>query len=278
MLNLKYQLISNFGEKMLRLLLIVLGLIILIFLVPIIFQRNLIYFPVKKKPNRSDFTAEDMEIIKLHPNKNLATESWYKPAQHNNPTILYFHGNGGHIGHRVHFIRFFLDKGYGVFLLEYRGYGGNSGKPSEQGLYEDARSAVKFLQLQNIEPTKLAFYGESLGTAVALKMATEFSACSVVLQAPFTNLKEVARLHYPFLPILPLLDTYNSLKIIQDVKIPLIFVHGEKDFIVPIHLSKKLYENANEPKTFHVIHDKGHNNISSSNIGDLIIEFIKNNC
>lgn len=252
--------------------------ILVFFLYLFVDQRNFIYFPLTTKPSQAYYGATDMQVVKLKPDENLTLESWYKKAKGGQPTILYMHGNGGHIGIRMPFIRQFLDKGFGVFLLGYRGYGGNPGKPTEQGLYEDARSAVKYLQLENIEPTKLVFYGESLGTALAIKMATEFSACSIVLQAPFTNLKELARHHYPFLPILPLFDTYDSLKIIQDVNIPLIFVHGEKDFIVPIHLSKKLFENANEPKTFHVIHDKGHNDIFFSNIGDLIIEFIKNNC
>src|SRR5689334_20161544 len=121
-------------------LVIVLIILSLLALLVYIFQRHLLYFPDPHIPKLGKFHAEDMNVVNIQTTDKLELKSWYKSAQKNHPTILFLHGNAGHIGYRMPLIRQFLDAGLGVLLLEYRGYGGNPGKPSEQGLYLDAQA------------------------------------------------------------------------------------------------------------------------------------------
>ena len=92
-----------------------------------VFQRRLIYFPAQQMPRLQDYNATDMTLVSLQTKDNLVLKSWYKPAINNQPTLLFLHGNAGHIGYRMPLVRQFLNAGFGVFLLEYRGYGGNRG-------------------------------------------------------------------------------------------------------------------------------------------------------
>ncbi|MBX9703584.1 MAG: hypothetical protein K2X39_05470, partial [Silvanigrellaceae bacterium] len=110
-----------------------------IFIFAWILQRQFIYFPAKLSPLPKDYHADDLTVITLLTKDNLSLKSWYKPAETGHPTLLYLHGNAGHIGFRMPLVRQFLTEKMGVLLLEYRGYGGNPGSPTEQGLYNDAR-------------------------------------------------------------------------------------------------------------------------------------------
>jgi len=157
---------------------------VMLILLMYLFQRQLIYFPSQKVPQLNDYQANDMRVITLHTQDGLVLNSWYKPAKTGQPTLLYLHGNAGHIGDRMTLARQFMNAGLGMLLLEYRGYGGNKGRPSEKGLYEDGRAGMRFLHQQGIKSEKIALYGESLGSGVATKLAVENKICAVVLQSP----------------------------------------------------------------------------------------------
>ncbi len=250
------------------------GIVFLLFLVFIyLFQRNLIYFPAKEEPNRKNFDAEDMQVIKLTTSDRLNLNAWYKPSRINKPTILYFHGNAGHIGYRMYLAREFISQGFGVLLLDYRGYGGNPGSPTEDGLYRDGRAAKHFLQAQNIQNHHIIFYGESLGTGVAIKLASEFSVCAVILQSPYTSLTALARYHYPWI-FIPPKDQYNSLGLIKKINSPILFLHGKQDEIVPYDQGLALYNNANKPKEWVEFTNKGHANLWDIEFVETINGFI----
>src|SRR5690348_8686727 len=127
---------------MLKTLLEILFILVIVFAVAYSLQRSFIYFPSKEKPNPNEFHAQDMQVTKIAVADGLLLNSWYKPALPNKPVILYLHGNAGHIGHRMYLVRQLISAGFGVLLLEYRGYGGNPGRPTESGLYQDARAAM----------------------------------------------------------------------------------------------------------------------------------------
>ena len=134
-----------------------------------IFQRSLMYFPVKEKISKSFYENTQLKIIDISTSDGLILKSLYKKSETNiNKTILVFHGNAGHIGHRVKKFKPFIDKGYGLLLLEYRGYGENKGKPSKLGLYKDGEAAINYLINQKIKSKNIIVYGESLGTALSL--------------------------------------------------------------------------------------------------------------
>ena len=149
--------------------------------------------------------------------------------------------------------------GYSVLLFDYRGYGGNSGRPTEDGLAADARAAEAWLAAQpGVE--RVAYFGESLGAAVAVGLAVQRPPAALVLRSPFTSLPDVGAVHYPWLPVRRLLlDRYPSIERIASVSAPLLVIAGDRDDIVPLSLSKRLYDAAAEPKRFVLVPGAGHN-------------------
>ncbi len=261
---------------MIKQLLQVVFFLILTLLITYSLQRYFIYFPIVDKPSRKDFHAEDMQIIKITLADGLTLNAWYKPSVAHKPVILYLHGNAGHIGYRMYLTRQFLSAGFGVLLLEYRGYGGNPGKPTESGLYEDGRAAMRFLQHEQQHPP-IVLYGESLGTGVATQLATEFPSCALVLQSPYTSLTALARYHYPLLPI-PIIDKYDSLSRMKQIHVPILMLQGKLDEVVPYKQGLILFNLANQPKQWVEFPIKGHHDLWNEHFAHVVVNFINTYC
>ncbi|MCE5318436.1 MAG: alpha/beta hydrolase [Parachlamydia sp.] len=228
-----------------------------------LFQRHLIYFPSRYDGSPGAAGVPEMEEIALHPSDGLTIKAWYRPPlQSQFPTLVHFHGNAGHIGNRGMLMKPFLDEGFGVLLLTYRGYSGNPGQPSEEGLYRDARAAMQFLQKQGIPKNCTVLYGDSIGAAVAVQMASEFPVGALVLQVPFTSLAAVGRYHYPIFPIQWLLkDHYDALAKAPEIHVPVLIIHGENDTITPAAFGRELYEAFSGPKQIELIPHADHNDL-----------------
>jgi hypothetical protein len=137
-------------------------------------------------------------------------------------------------------------------IVAWRGFSGNKGKPTEKGLYEDARSAVRWLKFNGVEENNIIIYGESLGTGVATEIAQNKNFAGVILESPFTSMIDAGKDKYPYLPVRLLLkDKYESDKKIKNIKSPVLIMHGKVDNIVPFHMGEKMYELANEPKYYY---------------------------
>jgi len=243
-----------------------------------VFQRHLIYFPDRHVPDLKKFQAQDMVVVTLQTRDNIKLKSWYIPPKKNKPIVLYLHGNAGHIGYRMPLAREFIKSGLGLFLLEYRGYGGNNGSPTEKGFYEDSETALNYLVQQGVKPSKIALFGESLGTGVATKLASQHQFCALILQSPFTSLTSVSQYHYPWFILKPW-DQFNSLERIKKIHAPLLILHGTKDRIVPYAQALTLFQEANKPKKMSTIENYDHNNLwNSKGFSDEIIHFIKTHC
>ncbi|KTC97910.1 2-hydroxy-6-oxo-6-phenylhexa-2,4-dienoate hydrolase [Legionella geestiana] len=253
-------------------------MVIVLMLLVYVFQRQLIYFPSREMPRREDYQAEDMRVVTLHTRDGLRLQSWFKAPKAGLPVILYLHGNAGHIGYRMPFARQLLEAGFGLLQLEYRGYGGNEGHPTEAGLYEDARAGMRFLESEHLSDSGIVVFGESLGTAVATQIALENQFCAVILQSPFTSLSHLARYHYPW-ALIPPWDRYDSLERIGRMHAPLLIVHGLQDAIVPYAHGKTLYQAANAPKKMLSFTQAGHNTLwSAPEFSRHVIDFIKSHC
>lgn len=224
-------------------------------------QRHFIYFPSHVSPTPAQAGVPEMKVVTLKTDDQLELKAWYRPAMHTQlPTIVYFHGNAGNIGHRGFIIQPFLEKGYGVLLVTYRGYSGNPGKPSEEGLYHDARAALRFLKQERIAEQHIVLYGESIGTGVATQMATEYRVGALILQSPFTSLGDIGQFHYSYFPVKWLLkDQYNSLKKAPDIHVPVLILYGKNDDIVPSSFSIQLFNTLSAPKQIQAIPGIGHN-------------------
>lgn len=258
-------------------LLIILAVVLVASLLVYLFQHRLIYFPNSHRPQTSVANAEGLQEIELHTKDKLRLLSWYKPAKGTRATVLYLHGNAGNIEQRLPIARALLTQGYGVLMLEYRGFGGNPGSPSEAGLYQDAQAAFDFLQQAQVPSHKVVLYGESLGSGVAVEMATQQRVCAVILQSPYTSLPEVARWHYPWIWIKPS-DRYNSIDKITAIQAPLLITHGKKDRVVPYMQGLRLYQHANAPKKILSYSNLDHHNLWGSSYYQTLFSFIQTHC
>ena len=167
------------------------------------------------------------------------------------PVVLFFHGNGGDRRHRVDDSEIFTRCESHVFLIDYRGYGENPGSPSEAGLLLDARAAWRYLvDERNVQPERIILYGESLGGAVAIKLAAELCdaetpPAALITRSTFTSLADAAAVHYAWLPVRwLLLDRFESAEAISRVTCPILQLHGDSDTIVPLSLGARLFNAA----------------------------------
>ena len=214
-----------------------------------IFQRNLLYHPTENNYSGDKITVS-VKKLKIKTQDGIELLSWYHNKDTNKyKTILFLHGNAGTLENRIHKINHFEKMEVNFLLIAWRGFSGNRGKPTEQGLYEDARSAVRWLKLNGVSENDIIIYGESLGTGVATEIAQNKNFAGMILESPFTSMKEAGKDKYPYLPVRLLLkDKYESDRKIKNVNIPILIMHGEVDNIVPFHMGEKMYKLANEPK------------------------------
>jgi fermentation-respiration switch protein FrsA (DUF1100 family) len=176
--------------------------------------------------------------------------------------VLFCHGNAGNVADRLPNARLLVRAGFDVLLFDYRGYGRSRGRPSEEGTYEDARAAREaLLEREGVDPARVLYVGESLGGAVALKLAHEEPPAGLVLQSTFTSVRDMAAVHYRVLPSALVPDAYPSLSLVSDLHTPLLVLHGERDEIVPVSQGRALFDAAPDPKRLHVFPDAGHNDL-----------------
>ncbi len=211
-------------------------------------QRALMYFPetLRVAPAAAGF-AQAQEVA-LRAADGTALIAWHVPPQPGKPLVLYFHGNGASLRYRVHRFLPLVADGTGLVALSYRGYGGSAGRPSEEGLIADAQAAYEFARARHPD-ARLVLWGESLGSGVAIALATERAVGALILEAPFTSAADIGAAAYPFLPVRLLMkDPFRSDLRIGRVRAPILILHGARDRVVPISFGERLFALANEPK------------------------------
>ena len=183
------------------------------------------------------------------------------PREPRSPAVLVCNGNAGSRWLRAPLAAALARAGLAVLLFDYRGYAANPGRPTEPGLAADARAAVAYLAARSdVDPARLVYFGESLGAAVALRLAVERPPAALVLRSPWASLAEVGRRLYPWLPVsLLLADRYDSLGLAGRLAAPLLVVAGERDRIVPAAHSRRLFDAAHQPKRLVVVPGADHN-------------------
>lgn len=187
---------------------------------------------------------------------------WFIPHLEAIATLVWFHGNAGNISHRVENIKLLHDKvRINIFIFDYRGYGRSEGSVSEEGTYLDGAAALEFVTKQlRVETKNLIIFGRSLGAAVAAEMASQFDSRALILETPFASIREMAQAVFPALPIGPFLQTrYDVLEKVRRIRVPLLILHGDRDEVVPYQQGKKVFEAAQEPKSFYTIRGAHHN-------------------
>ena len=240
-----------------------------------VFQRSLIYRPDRahKSPAEAGLSGVGEQILTSPDGARLI--SWWAKAQPGKPTILYFHGNAGHLAERSERFKRFQADGFGMLMLAYRSFSGSTGSPSETANVADAELAYDFLASTGLGPHDIVLFGESLGTGVATQVALARPALGLILDSPFTSLADAAQWHYPWLPVRALIsERYDIAGRIGAVHIPLLILHGEADTVVPVAMGRAVYAAANEPKT--ILTFPGAQHIYHAHLGSLdrVREFI----
>ncbi|HEX4758275.1 MAG TPA: alpha/beta hydrolase [Terracidiphilus sp.] len=227
------------------------------------FQRSLLYFPSHSYiPLTQAHANSSLKELPVKTQDGLDLKGWYAPATSKPFTIVFFHGNGDSLYTASEIPDPYIAAGYGFLLAEYRGYSGLPGKPTEAGLYADARAYLYALMAQGVRSEDIVLFGHSLGTGVATQMAEEFHVGGLMLLAPFMSIPKAAQVHYPFLPAgLLTLDRYENFKKIGNVHVPVLIVNGARDQVIPPSQGKQLFDLANEPRQFHSFPDHGHNDL-----------------
>lgn len=234
-----------------------------------VFQRKLQYAPDRTAPVK----PADLQELHVKTEDGLTLLAWFSPPRDGKDVVVLYHGNASHMGERVSKMRPLIEAGYGVYFCEYRGYAGNPGSPSEVGLYHDARSALGWLTGNGYRD--FIFYGESLGSGMAIQMAHESAPKRLILEGAFSSAVDVARSTYPWLPVGALLkDRFDNLSKIKSLHMPLLMLHGVTDPTIPYKLGQKLFEAANEPKKFAAITGGSHVDLHSHGATEEILQWL----
>jgi fermentation-respiration switch protein FrsA (DUF1100 family) len=249
-------------STLVKILAAIVSVYLLVALVMYMGQRRLMYFPDAKHvlPGHAGLANVSERILNAPDGaRNIV---WYGKAKPGQPTLLYFHGNGGGLAERADRIQRFMGQGWGVYMMAYRGYAGSTGYPTEANNIADARRAYDALVQEGVPASSIILYGESLGTNVATRMAAEKASSGLILESPYTSVLEIALTDYPFLPVRLLLsDRYETDKVIPQVRVPVLIVHGKQDDVIPVAMAHRLVKLANEPKRLVILPEGEHSDL-----------------
>jgi fermentation-respiration switch protein FrsA (DUF1100 family) len=221
-----------------------------------------LYFPAKYPEGSWEAQALlGASDVWLDTSDGVRVHAWSIPRAGAAWVTLHLHGNGGNITHRYPHYHEIQAAGSAVLALDYRGYGKSGGKPSESGLYRDAEAAYDYLLKAGYRANQIIVHGESLGTAVAVELASRRPCAGVVLEAPFTSASDVAGTVVPVIGSLAMWG-FNSRARIGRVHVPVLMIHGDRDEVIPLRLGQALFAAALEPKSFWLVPGAGHNDIA----------------
>ena len=240
---------KKFRKNLLQFVLLIFSLYLFVLVFLYFYQRNLLYHPNENNYS-GDKISVKIEKVKIRTSDNIELLGWYHEKNIKDyKTLVFFHGNAGTLENRIHKLNYFQDMNINFLIIAWRGFSGNNGKPSEERLYEDGKSAINWLAKKGVNEKDIVLYGESLGTGVATHLAQNNNYAGVILETPFTSMADAAKIFYPYIPVKLLLkDKFENYKKVKNINSPIIVMHGEIDQIVPFFMGKKMYEIANEPK------------------------------
>ena len=237
-------------------------------------QRSLMYFPDTQRLHPSDAGLRQAEEVALQSADGVRVSVWHVAPREDMPVIIYFQGNGGGLKLRAERFKKLTADGTGLVALNYRGYGGSDGKPSETGIILDAKAAYDFAA-SRYGAGRIVLWGESLGTGVAVALAAENPVARVLLESPYTSIADVAASVYWFVPVrLLLVDSFRSDQRIAKVTAPVLVVHGERDNVVRFTFGERLYELIPGPKQFIRLPNAGHNDHDSHGLPEMVKPFV----
>ena len=226
-------------------------------------QDRMVFFPTRELEASPGDIGLGFQEVWINVSNGESIHAWYIPAPSDScvtgqsgdggaPTILFCHGNGGNISHRLETIKCLVTLGADVMLFDYRGYGQSDGAPSETNMYADAAACYRWLTgSQGVPSNQIVLFGRSLGGAVAIELASQVDCAGLIVESSFTSAREMGRLMFPYFPIgLLLRYEFNSIQKIGQVNCPVLVTHSPSDDLVPFAMGRRLYDDAVDPKRF----------------------------
>ena len=213
-------------------------------------QPKFLYSPVREIPYTPGELGLDFESVAFKSTDGMQLSSWYIPADNSQLTVLFCHGNGGNMMHRLDSINILYNLGLNCFIFDYRGYGSSEGEPSEEGTYLDVAAAYKWLtEKKRISPDNIILFGRSLGGSIAAQLATKVKTKALIIESTFTSYVDIGKRFYPYMPVRWFARfSYRTIDYIKQVNCPVMIIHSRNDEVVPFEFGLELYETANEPK------------------------------
>ncbi len=240
-------------------------------------ETSLLYVadPERVAPESLGFDFDVKEVV-VKARDGSDVLAWHSPAKLGAPTLLYFHGNAGSLANRAGIFARYAAEGIGVFMMTYRGYGGSAGTPSESRNVSDAKQAYEHLRGLGVSAEQIVLYGESLGSGVAVQVAAEKDVRGVILDAPYTSIVEVAKIHFPYLPArIFMWDRYQTMKFINRVTAPVLVIHGEADMVIPVAMGKAVAEAAGGPSEIKTFPHAGHSDHDQYGSFEAVLDWLR---
>ena len=238
-------------------------------------QRQILFRPAQDRPEAARVDLAGLEEVAVPTADGLRLLAWFVPPRGQGPVLLLLHGNGGHIGHRTERLRRFAAQGWGVLLLEYRGYGGTAGAPSEAGLRLDAAAGLAALRGRGIADGRIVLWGESLGSGLATWLAAREPVGAVVLETPYTSVAAVAKRRYPFAPVEALMrDRFDSLVHMPAIRSPVLVLVAGRDVVVPPDMGHAIHAAAPDGELW-VAAEGGHTDLVQHGSVEAVAGFLR---
>jgi fermentation-respiration switch protein FrsA (DUF1100 family) len=237
-------------------------------------QRAMLYHPVATHLQPAAAGLPEAQEVVLDTSDGEKVIVWHVPPRDGMPVVIYFHGNAEIVAWRAERHRALIANGTGLVALSYRGYAGSTGTPTEDGLHRDAEAAYAFA-VGRYAPERIVLWGHSLGTGVAVRLASEKPVGKVILEAPYSSVVDVAASVFPFVPVRWLMkDQFRSDERIAAINAPLLILHGARDDVIGIQFAKRLFALAHEPKRFITYDQGGHIDLDDYGAGAAARAFV----
>jgi fermentation-respiration switch protein FrsA (DUF1100 family) len=241
----------NGERRTMKILIFIIAVPVFLFFSERFLEHKSLYFPYRAINATPEDIGLEYEDINIRTRDGIRLSTWFIPSEDSRAVLLFCHGNGGNISHRLAKLQILNKLNLSVLIYDYRGYGRSKGSPDEEGIYLDAETVYDYLvNKKGVSPESIIAFGESLGAAVSADLALKHDIKGVIIEEGFPSVKAVGMHYFPFIPNFIYKSKYDTKEKLKSLKAPKLIFHSIDDEIIPFDMGKRLFEAAAEPKEF----------------------------